>query len=45
MGMELEFLNKWMNLTYFLHANRFSGKLEVTLIVTEWAWSNMSVVF
>ena len=26
-----------------MHANIFLGKLKVTLIVVEWAWSNMRV--
>ena len=34
-----------MNLADFLHANTYSGKLKVTLIVIEWAWSNMVVNF
>ena len=34
-----------MNLADFLHANAYSGKLKVTLIVIGWAWSNMVVAF
>ena len=34
-----------MNLADFLHANTYSGKSKVTLIVIGWAWSNMGVVF
>ena len=34
-----------MNLADFLHANTYSGKPKVTLIVIGWAWSNMGVVF
>ena len=32
-----------MNLDDFLHANAYSGKLKVTLIVIGWAWSDMGV--
>ena len=28
-----------------LHANAYSGKLEVNLIVIGWTWSNMGVAF
>ena len=38
-----ETLAKWMKLADFLHADTYSGKLEVTLIVIGWAWSNMVV--
>ena len=34
-----------MNLADFLHANTYSGKLKVTLIVIRWALSDMGVVF
>ena len=34
-----------MNLNDFLHANTYSRKLKVTLIVTGWAWSNKVVAF
>ena len=30
--------NEWMNLAKFLHANAYSRKLKVTLIVIGWAW-------
>ena len=33
------------NLAELLHANTNLRKLEVTLIVTGWAWSNMGVCF
>ena len=37
-----EFLNEWMDIADFLHANgTCSGKLKVTLIVNGSAWSNM----
>ena len=44
-GCGQKFLNEWMNLADFLHANTYSGKLKVTLVVISWAWSNMGVVF
>ena len=34
MGMRPQSLNEWMNLADFLHANTYSGKVNVTLIVT-----------
>ena len=37
--------SQWMNLDNFLHANTYSGKLKVTLIVIWWAWSNMGLTF
>ena len=40
-----ETLAKWMKLADFLHADTYSGKLEVTLIVIWWAWSNMVAGF
>ena len=39
------FLNVWMNLADFMHANIYSSKLKVTLIVIGWTWSNMGVSF
>ena len=44
MSMGLNF-NEWINLTKFLHANTYLRKLKITLIVIEWAWSNMGVSF
>ena len=38
-------MNEWMNLADFLNAITYSGKLNVTLIVIGWAWSNVGVVF
>ena len=35
MDMGLKFLNEWMNVADFLHANTCSGKLKVTLVVIE----------
>ena len=38
--------SEWMDESEcFLHANTYPAKLEVTLIVVEWAWSNMGAVF
>ena len=34
-----------MDLADFLHANTYSGKLNGTLVVIEWAWSNMGMAF
>ena len=34
-----------MDLADFLHANTYSGKLKGTLVVIEWAWSNMGMTF
>ena len=30
---------------FFFYADTNSGKFKVTLIVVEWAWSNMSMAF
>ena len=38
-------MNENMNLVVFLHANTYSRKLKVTLIVIRWAWSNIGVAF
>ena len=45
MGSVLYSLNEWINLADMLHANTYSGKLEATLIVIGWTWSNMGVAF
>ena len=36
--------NEWINLAEFLHANTYSRKLKVTLVIGL-AWSNMGVSF
>ena len=42
----LYFVNEWMSLADFLHANTYySRKLKVTLIFIGWVWSNMGLIF